>query len=82
LKKDKHYDTVLPFLDNEMADVICLQEVPESFITELHARGYFIIFAPLAIFPHKTTDEKNGILIGSKFPCKAELLIITAQVKI
>ena len=68
IEKDKHYETVLPFLDNENADVICLQEVPESFIPMLQERGYFINFAPLAIFPHKTADEKNGIIMGSKFP--------------
>jgi endonuclease/exonuclease/phosphatase family metal-dependent hydrolase len=72
IEKDNHYDTVLSFLDKEAADVICLQEVPESFIVHLLERNYLISFAPLAIFPHKNGDDKNGILIGSKFPVQSQ----------
>lgn len=68
IEKDRHYDTILPFFDKEDADVICLQEVAESFATLLKKRGYFTYFAPMTIFNLKNEDERIGIMTATKLP--------------
>lgn len=49
IEMDKHYSRFLPFLDSEKADVICLQEVPESALLYFHERGFATVFAPMII---------------------------------
>jgi endonuclease/exonuclease/phosphatase family metal-dependent hydrolase len=68
LERDNHYNTVLPFLDKEKADVICLQEAPESFSEHLKQRGYFTFFAPMAVFPLVDSLGAVGILVATKLP--------------
>ena len=68
IETNKHYQTVLPFLDTENPDVICLQEAPEQFAHELQNRGYQTAYAPMLL---KETDGEVlslGILIASKLP--------------
>lgn len=46
IELDRHLDTVLPFLQEERADVICLQEVRERNLAVLekglHMKGFFV----------------------------------------
>lgn len=68
IETNKHYVTVLPFLDHEAPDILCLQEAPESFATELHKRGYQTCYAPMIIKKIKNEELSIGILIASKHP--------------
>ena len=65
IEKNRHYNTVLPFLDEENADVVCLQEVPEEFSRELGKLGYKTSFAPMSI---DDIDTTIGIMFASKLP--------------
>jgi endonuclease/exonuclease/phosphatase family metal-dependent hydrolase len=44
-------------LEREQPDCVCLQEMPEQFIGELQALGYFVTFAPM------TVEEKEEIYL-------------------
>lgn len=73
IEGDNHYSTVLPFLQKENPDVVCLQEVYESDIPILIAEsGMFATFTPLSIvdkdFPERHMKAKGaeGLLILSK----------------
>jgi endonuclease/exonuclease/phosphatase family metal-dependent hydrolase len=65
IEKDRHYDLVLPFLTAQSADVICLQEIPESYVPTIEKLGYQVTFAPMTHFPMRHGTEKIGIAIAS-----------------
>lgn len=71
IEYDRHYETVLPFLDREQADCICLQEAPESFQIELAHRGYHTSFAPMLQQNLATGIATAGVLIATKTPHEA-----------
>lgn len=68
IEEDKHYDLVLGFLHREQPEVVCLQEVPETFLPMLIEQGYICSFAPM--FTSKYIAEKTliGVAIVSKIP--------------
>ena len=73
IERDRHLDVVIPFLKEENADVICLQEVFERdiprFEKELGMRGYFAIMFRMpypAINPTEILPE--GVAIFTKLP--------------
>ena len=68
IEMDKHYARFFPFLDKENADVICLQEVPESALLYFHERGFTTIFAPMIIKKLSSIEEKVGIALATKLP--------------
>ncbi len=68
IETNKHYGTVLPFLDKENADIICLQEAPELFASELTKRGYQTVYAPMLLKNINDTITNVGIMIASKYP--------------
>lgn len=48
IEGDKHFDTVLPFLQAEKPDIMCLQEVFEADIPKfVEATGYSAAFVPI-----------------------------------
>lgn len=71
IEMDRHYDTVLSFLDKENPDVICLQEVPESFRSNLNERGFQTVFAPMMIKDLGGELHNIGIMIASRLPLAA-----------
>ena len=68
IETNKHYNTVLPFLDKENPDVICLQEVPESFADNLNERGFQTSFAPMCIKNLGGELHSIGVMIASRLP--------------
>ncbi len=77
IERDQHYDTVLPFLKAEQADVVALEEVlerdVERFKKELGMAD--ALFVPLGIpdkgrnvEPLVATREQEGILLLSRLP--------------
>lgn len=68
IEMDKHYSRFFPFLDNEDADVICLQEVPESALRYFHGRGFATVFAPMIIKKLSDKEEAVGVAIATKLP--------------
>ena len=68
IETNKHYDTVLSFLNRENPDVICLQEVPESFADSLNERGFQTSFAPMCIKDLGGELHNIGVMIASQLP--------------
>jgi len=69
IERDQHYDTALPFLKAERADVVCLMELLdrdlERFKSELSMNG---IFAPTAVADRGRGAEtlgKAGVRMGT-----------------
>ncbi len=68
IEMNRHYDRVLSFLEEEKADVVCLQEAPEEFQSELQRLGFQTSFAPMFML---TLDDKCltiGVLIATRDP--------------
>ena len=66
LETDKHYKTALPFLEKEAADVVCLQEIPESFIKDLEQLGYFVTYSPMTKKELANGLESTGLATASR----------------
>lgn len=66
IETNKHYSKVLPFLDKENPDIICLQEAPELFAHELQKRGYQTAYAPMLLKNIDDTQMSIGIMMASK----------------
>ena len=71
IETTKHYATVLPFLEKEDADVVCLQEVPDTFAVELNTRGYQTVYAPMFIKVIDNEEVRIGVMLASKHPFSA-----------
>ncbi len=70
IEKDKHHDTVLPFLQREQPDVVCMQEVygndAERYQYELGMKG---IFGPMTLCPSRYVEgalHVEGVAIFSR----------------
>ncbi|MCX6739145.1 MAG: endonuclease/exonuclease/phosphatase family protein [Candidatus Parcubacteria bacterium] len=79
IERDKHYDTVLSFLKEQNADVICLQEVFERdipmFEKELGMKGFFAqMFQWPDSFDNPTEIISMGVAMFTKFPVEKTLL--------
>jgi endonuclease/exonuclease/phosphatase family metal-dependent hydrolase len=74
IETNKHYEKILPFFIKENPDVICLQEAPESFSTELQKLGFETYFAPMFLLDDLVGEDISevGLLIASKFPFEAK----------
>ncbi len=48
IEENKHLGTVLPFIEKELPDVLCLQEVCEDTLSDFKELGYQGGFAPMA----------------------------------
>lgn len=68
IEMNKHYHRLLPFLDEEVPDVVCLQEAPESILSYLHERGFVTVFAPMIIKELNGEKEKVGVVLATKLP--------------
>ncbi len=66
-----HLDKVLPFLETERADVLCLQEAPEQLAVPLSKLGYQTTFAPMDIRQSGQEAFTEGILLASRLPSSA-----------
>jgi endonuclease/exonuclease/phosphatase family metal-dependent hydrolase len=73
IERDKHLDKILPFLKNENADVVCLQEVFERdiprFEKELGMSAHFSVMMRMP-YPAKNPKEilSEGVAILTKLP--------------
>lgn len=73
IENDKHFDRVIPFLKQEDADIICLQEVLSkdiSFIEqELGLKAHFVpMIVEYHAFANRYEDTAKGIALLSKHP--------------
>lgn len=68
IEEDRHYDLVINFLQKENPDVVCLQEVPETFLETLVKHGYTCSFAKMFSAEHVANNTSVGVAIASKTP--------------
>lgn len=73
IESSRHLDRVLPFIQKEKPDVLCLQEADENMLNELETQGYNIGFAPIYITTVEGKYLEEGELIASKYPLDAKI---------
>ena len=65
---DKHLERIIPLLQNESPDCICLQEAPEVLTTVLQESSYYTTFVPLTIRDRSEYQYQEGLLFASRHP--------------
>lgn len=70
----KHHDLIVPFLHEEKADIICLQEASKELEKILIERGYQTTFSPMCIRTDVFGEFTQGILIASKVPQESRII--------
>jgi len=68
IEKDKHFDTVIPFLEQKRAGVVCIQELLEEDIPRIEAVCGSGLFVPMARFEMSRGTLASGIGIFSHLP--------------
>jgi len=68
IETNKHYARIIPFITKEQPDVLCLQEIPESFLEGLHNLGYYTTYAPRVPVALGENQDSLGIVFASKVP--------------
>jgi len=72
IERAKHLERVIPFIEAEAPDVLCLQEVLEEDLPRFtRILGGRAVFAPMTMLPGMTTP--TGIAIVSPHPFKEEI---------
>jgi endonuclease/exonuclease/phosphatase family metal-dependent hydrolase len=68
IERSRHIDKIIPLLQTEKADVVCLQEVMASDLQQLaSSHQYFSFFSPTTF--HQRIDKGvEGIAILSRYP--------------
>ncbi len=69
---ERHYSTVLEFLDKEQPYVICLQEAAENYMSLLKDIGYTCEFLPRVRKKQEGNEFIDGSIIATKQPQTAE----------
>jgi endonuclease/exonuclease/phosphatase family metal-dependent hydrolase len=75
----RHYDTIIPFLEQRQPDVICLQEMPAAFVHELFSRGYFVHFAGMSYENPVAPKDATGLGLATKLPTTATTHYYTSK---
>ena len=63
---ERHWGDVIPLLEREDPDIICLQEVFELSLENIHALGYSSIFSPTTVMERGGVFSEFGIAICTK----------------
>jgi len=72
IERSKHLDVVLPFLKEQQADVVCLQEVMERDLSTLaDAAGTLAQFVPMTLHSQEMPPGMMGVGIFSRLPVRA-----------
>lgn len=71
-----HKLEALNFLKNEDADVVCLMECPEGFVSEVQALGYQTTYKSVRLVNRDGTQTLEGNLLASKNKHQAESFFI------
>lgn len=64
IEGDKHFDRVIPFLEQEKPDVICLQEVFRKDLHLFESLGFTMVFLPMTKKTVDESPEELGIALG------------------
>jgi exonuclease III len=66
IEGERHLERVMPFVERESPDVLCIQEIFRSTLDTLGAMGYTCEFLPMTEKLHNETPEEWGIAICAK----------------
>lgn len=69
----RHLHRIVPFLELEQPDIICLQETPEDLQDWLTQTGYHVTFAPMRYYTQDAISYTEGVLIASTQPHTAQV---------
>lgn len=68
VERSKHLDLILPFLERQAADVVCIQEICERDIPKFEfVLGKILAYAPLTVHPNHEraeVDQNDPVLEG------------------
>jgi endonuclease/exonuclease/phosphatase family metal-dependent hydrolase len=68
MEGNKHYKSIIPFLEAEQADILCHQEAPEEFQEVLRNMGYHTSFAPMLKTTINNEELTIGLILATKSP--------------
>ena len=63
-----HLNKVLPFLEKEAPDVVCLMEATDKHVQYLQEHGYSTSFLPRCIREQQGEEFTEGLILASKSP--------------
>jgi exonuclease III len=66
IEGDRHLERVVPFIERENPDVVCLQEVFVDTLKEFTARGYTHVFLPMTEKLHNGVPTPWGVAICAR----------------
>jgi endonuclease/exonuclease/phosphatase family metal-dependent hydrolase len=69
MEGEKHFPRILSLIKSENPDIICLQECPGSFQTNLQNLGYRTNFLGMRYTIQNDVEYEEGIVFASKLPC-------------
>lgn len=68
-----YLEKVLPFLEIEAPDVVCLQEATVEYEAFLRAAGYRVAIEPRCIREHNGVAFIDGVLLASRLPMTVDI---------
>jgi exonuclease III len=77
IEGNKHLYQVLPFLQNEMPDVLCLQEIYKNDLTLIEALGYTTHFLPITKKFITENLEEMGFVIATRNTTASQTILGT-----
>lgn len=72
IEGNKHWERVLPFIDERQPEVLCLQEAFEPDLHLLHERGYTTHFLQMQYKPYENTYAFFGVVVATKLSVLSE----------
>jgi endonuclease/exonuclease/phosphatase family metal-dependent hydrolase len=70
VETDLHLERIIPFLEREKPDVICLQEVYGHMVVQFEQLGYRTYFLPMTQMVESERIATFGVLIGTLLPSR------------
>ena len=73
IERSKHLERVLPFIEREQPDVLCVQELMERDLPAFQKRVGSGVYAPTALHPAENDPGVFGLGIFSRFPMQSDV---------
>ena len=61
-----HTDRILPYLQSQNADVVCLQEGSETYVDFLKDQDYAVAFLPRCLKTQNGTAYTDGVILATR----------------
>jgi len=68
IEGNRHFERVLPLIDDILPTVLCLMEAPSAILPLLATRGYFTAFAPMCTDNPVAPGDVLGVVLATSVP--------------